>query len=102
MNNQTCKRCSGTQFFYQVSGPHLGQYCSDCQTWQRWVPQGPAPVGCMPWGRYAGTPIAEMTDVGYMRWMVQSLHADVEISAFKRQLAVDLEQRINQLNSTHE
>lgn len=97
---KTCKQCAGTQFDYRVSGPHLGQYCADCGTWQRWVPQGPAPVGCMPWGKYQGTPISQIEDAGYLRWMIDALHADVEISAFKAQLARDLEQRLNQINNS--
>ena len=53
----------------------------------------------MPWGRYQGKPISEITDTGYLRWMIDALQADVEISAFKAQLARDLEQRLNQIKN---
>ena len=94
---KTCKQCAGVNFEYKISGPHLGQYCTACGTWQRWVPQGPAPIVCMPWGKYKGTPIAQITDTNYIEYMVGQLQAEVEASAFKRQLCQDLQNRLKTL-----
>lgn len=91
-----CKNCAATDFFYQISGPHLGQYCSGCKTWQKWIPQGPSAVTAMPWGKYAGKKITEIDDLPYLRWMSATLANELDSSDFKTRLAHAIIETINQ------
>lgn len=34
-----CKECGGMEFYFQVKGPHIGQYCMYCDERQGWVKQ---------------------------------------------------------------
>jgi hypothetical protein len=35
-----CKKCGYYNMTYERRGPHIGRYCGDCGTWQRWVRVG--------------------------------------------------------------
>lgn len=32
-----CKKCGGETFETREKGPHIGLYCSNCYTWQKWL-----------------------------------------------------------------
>lgn len=34
-----CKYCGCTEFYEEIKGPHLGEYCRACNGWQRWKKQ---------------------------------------------------------------
>ena len=35
-----CKKCGSTDFYTKPKGPHIGAYCSKCNAWLKWMPQG--------------------------------------------------------------
>ena len=74
MNTTTdnCKFCNSSEFTYRISGPHLGQYCSACDRWQKWINQD-KPIELMPFGKYKDRPISEIQDKNYLTWLVQNL-----------------------------
>ena len=34
-----CRKCGCSEFRYEEKGPHIGAYCSDCNSWVKWVSQ---------------------------------------------------------------
>ncbi len=36
---QSCKKCGSPLFTLKHKGPHLGAYCSECETWFKFLPQ---------------------------------------------------------------
>ena len=75
MNN--CKKCGHDSFEYRESGKHVGQYCTKCEAWQKWIPQN-NPIKIMPFGKYKGDLISEINDYQYLGYLEQSLSATEE------------------------
>jgi hypothetical protein len=75
MNN--CKKCGHEEFIYRESGKHIGEYCANCEAWQKWIPQN-NPIKIMPFGKYKGDLISEINDYQYLGWLEQSLSATEE------------------------
>jgi hypothetical protein len=75
MNN--CKKCGHEKFVYRESGKHIGEYCANCEAWQKWIPQN-NPIKIMPFGKYKGDLISEINDYQYLGWLEQSLSAKEE------------------------
>jgi hypothetical protein len=69
MNN--CKNCGHQEFVYRKVGNHIGQYCLQCETWQKWMPQN-NPMEVMPFGKYKGQKISEIIDLEYLNWMQEN------------------------------
>lgn len=89
-----CKNCAGAEFFYQISGPHLGQYCAGCKTWQKWMPQTQH-LETMPFGKYKGQKINDIQDTQYLTWLLSNLKNDVINGEYTR-LVRALENKLNQ------
>lgn len=39
MSKFVCKYCGSGLATYAHKGPHVGEWCSSCQRWIRWVPK---------------------------------------------------------------
>lgn len=68
----SCKKCNHPVFVYTRRGTHIGQYCAKCGAWHKWIPQN-NPIDIMPFGKYKGQNIAEITDRNYLEWLVINL-----------------------------
>lgn len=61
--------------YRKKSGPHLGEYCKECDRWIRWVPQGLKgfvwPIGA----KHRGDTLQKIadTDPDYLRWAAENL-----------------------------
>jgi hypothetical protein len=75
MSDLICRHC-GTINEYQVKkgeGPHHAQaICTACNKHIKWLP-APAKDMIMPFGKYAGSMISEITDDKYLLWVVQNV-----------------------------
>lgn len=67
-----CKKCGHDAFSYRAVGNHIGQYCELCDTWQKWMPQNNQ-IDTMPFGKYKGQKIFEITDKQYLTWMSKNI-----------------------------
>jgi len=67
-----CKKCAHAVMVYSIVNKHLGQYCAKCGAWQKWISQN-NPVDIMPFGKYKGQNIAEITDRNYLEWLAINL-----------------------------
>jgi len=74
---KNCKKCGNDKFYYTPSGNHLGEYCENCNAWQKWMPQN-NPITTMPFGKYKGELIAEINDFAYLEWLENNLNATEE------------------------
>ncbi len=35
--NFQCRKCNSKKYFLDRVGAHVGLYCADCGTWQKWL-----------------------------------------------------------------
>lgn len=74
MNNWTCS-CGNTEKIQRRQGQHLGEYCSQCGRWIRWVPQDWKkfvwPVG----DKHKGQLLSDIlvNDKPYLEWVSQNI-----------------------------
>ena len=87
-----CKICNHDKFTYRISGPHLGQYCENCDRWQKWLPQTQY-LETMPFGKYKGQKINDIQDIQYLTWLLSNLKNDVINGEYTR-LIRTLEERL--------
>jgi len=72
-----CPKCQSNSTTQTPKGPHIGEYCTDCGSFIRWVPQGLEkfiwPVGA----KHKGRRILEIlrTDKRYLEWAAESMTA---------------------------
>ena len=92
----SCKKCNHPIFVYSPKGKHIGQYCAKCGQWQKWVPQN-NPIDIMPFGKYKGQNIAEITDSEYLKWLVINLKDNTN-GPPKLKLIEAIENRLNSLS----
>jgi hypothetical protein len=71
----TCPNCQSNNTTQTPRGPHIGEYCADCSSFIRWVPQGLEnfiwPIGA----KHKGKPILEIlrTDKRYLEWAAEAI-----------------------------
>lgn len=71
----TCPKCQSNNITQTPRGPHIGEYCADCDSFIRWVPQGLEnfiwPIG----SKHKGKRILDIlkTDKRYLEWAAENL-----------------------------
>ena len=75
MSDYICRHC-GSIDDYKIErgkGPHFAQaVCKGCGKHIKWLP-APAKDMIMPFGKYAGQMISEISDDKYLLWVVQNV-----------------------------
>lgn len=69
-----CSQCNKeVETVQKPSGPHVGEYCPDCNKWIAWVVQERPydPNWVVDFGKHAGTKISEL-ETDYLRFMIDS------------------------------
>lgn len=70
-----CSECSCTNFYTKKSGPHIGEYCTQCDKWIRWIPgkwqDFVWPVGT----KHKGKKVEDIlkVDKDYLEWASENL-----------------------------
>lgn len=79
-----CPDCYSTEFYTQKKGPHIGEYCSNCNKWIRWVP-GRWQDFIWPMGKYKGKKVEDILkmDKGYLKWASENLKGRVQKVSFE-------------------
>lgn len=73
----TCPRCQSNNITQTPRGPHIGEYCADCGSFIRWVPQGIEsfvwPIG----SKHKGKRILDIltVDKPYLIWAAENMSA---------------------------
>lgn len=67
--------CEHKYTYRKIQPPHVGEYCSKCHAWLRWVPLDityeEAQNFEMPFGKHAGKRLHEIP-AGYLEWLSES------------------------------
>jgi len=67
--------CNASKTYTKQAGPHLGEYCTACDTWIRWIPQ-PLDKYVWPLGsKHKGQLILAIAknDRPYLEWAASSI-----------------------------
>lgn len=85
-----CERCKkDVPPVYSQAGPHIKADCPICKRYIKFIPLTRKEDWVMPFGKYKGVKLAEVTDFEYLEWLLQK----VEMGKRMRTL---IEERVNE------
>ncbi len=71
MEKLTCGHCGNVdEPILAPAGKQIGAYCSKCNDWIKWIPQGKPKIY---FGKYKGIFVHEITDAPYLKWYLESV-----------------------------
>ena len=88
MEDLKCPKCGAeNQFYTEMKANNNVARCSLCDAFIKNIPQGVEPTFFF--GKYKGQKVAEIEDMGYLRWALEKLEK------LSPQMRTAIEQRIN-------
>jgi hypothetical protein len=74
-----CPNCASNNITLQKKGPHMGEYCTDCGKWLRWITSTTIeeftwPIGSKHKGQTLSTILQK--DLAYLVWAAKSIDSN--------------------------